>query len=251
MAKKAKTSARSKGYRKVEQKKPFLSKKELIWLAAIVAAIVLAVVLFNVFYDDGSLKTSGGKVIAENLENSIVINAGKGDAPKYFKVGEVGQIEGYTRERAENSTDANIATFKFLPAAGDGQLDYISVSGGKGTPQALAANVMYSMAQSGFETTQIQETEIGGRKVYYLTYILQGTDETTKVTTVSQSFVAYTPSSFEKYAISIGQTATAESEPNLDEAGIAAFKASVVVPDDVLLANLETALGAISTDSQD
>ena len=251
MAKKAKTSARSKGYRKVEQKKPFLSKKELIWLAAIVAAVVLAVVMFNVFYDDGSLKVVDGKAIALNPENSILINAGKGESPKYFKMGEVGQIEGFTREWVANSTDANLGSFRFHPVAEDGALDYISVSGGKGTPQALATNVLYSMAQSGFETTAIQETEIGGRKVYYLTYILQGTDETTGITTVSQSFAAYTQSAFEEYSIAIGQTSTAESEPNLDEAGIAAFKEGVLQPDDVLLANLEKAISAISTDSKD
>ena len=251
MAKKAKTSARSKGYRRVEQKKPFLSKKEIIWLAAIVGAVVLAIVLFNVLYDDGSLQIAGGRAVVQNSENSLLINAGKGDNPKYFKVGEVGQIEGYRREWVENSADANLGNFRFYPEAEGSPLDYISVSGGKGTPQALATNVLYSMAQSGFETTAIQETEIGGRKVYYLTYILQGTDETTGITTVSQSFAAYTQSAFEEYSIAIGQTSTAESEPNLDEAGIAAFRESVLQPEDALLANLEVALAAISTESRD
>ena len=68
MAKKAKTSARSKGYRKTVQKKPFLTKKEIIALVAIVVAIALAVILFNLLYDDGSLDVVDGVAQTENLE---------------------------------------------------------------------------------------------------------------------------------------------------------------------------------------
>ena len=49
----AKKSAKSKGYRKTVTKKPYLSTKEIIWTCAIVVALILIVVLFNVFYDDG------------------------------------------------------------------------------------------------------------------------------------------------------------------------------------------------------
>ena len=92
MAKKAKTSARSKGYRKTVQKKPFLTKKEIIALVAIVAAIALAVILFNLLYDDGSLDVVDGVVQTENLENSLIATDVAGGETKYFKVGEVGEI---------------------------------------------------------------------------------------------------------------------------------------------------------------
>ena len=52
----AKKSAMSKGYRKTVKKKPFLSKKEIIELIVIVAVILLGIVLFNIFYDDGFIK---------------------------------------------------------------------------------------------------------------------------------------------------------------------------------------------------
>ena len=70
MAKKAKTSARSKGYRKTVQKKPFLTKKEIIALVAIVAVIALAILLFNLLYDDGSLDVVDGVVQTENFETA-------------------------------------------------------------------------------------------------------------------------------------------------------------------------------------
>ena len=72
MAKKAKTSARSKGYRKTphlgEKQEPFLSKKEIFALVAVVVLIALAIILFNLLYDDGSLDVVDGVVQAENIE---------------------------------------------------------------------------------------------------------------------------------------------------------------------------------------
>ena len=50
----AKKSAKSKGYRKTITKKPYLGKKDIIWLCVIVA--LLAVGAFFLFrYDDGKL----------------------------------------------------------------------------------------------------------------------------------------------------------------------------------------------------
>ena len=101
MAKKAKTSARSKGYRKTVQKKPFLTKKEIIALVAIVAAIVLAIVLFNLLYDDGSLEVVDGVVQTENLESSLIATDVVGDETKYFKVAEIGEMGLHARARGK------------------------------------------------------------------------------------------------------------------------------------------------------
>ena len=128
MAKKAKTSARSKGYRKTVQKKPFLTKKEIIALVAIVAAIALAVILFNLLYDDGSLDVVDGVV-----QTATDVAGGE---TKYFKVGEVGEIAGYTRERVENSADANLATFDYYPEDETSPISYLHVGAGGGTPSA-------------------------------------------------------------------------------------------------------------------
>ena len=168
MAKKAKTSARSKGYRKTVQKKPFLTRKEIIALVAIVAAIALAILLFNLLYDDGSLDMVDGVVQTENFENSVIAQARIGDETKYFKVAEIGEIEGYTREREENSADANRATFVFTPEDETSPIDYIRVSGGSLTPDGHMENDVFSYTMSGIPIEAQGSLELDGRDATYI-----------------------------------------------------------------------------------
>lgn len=168
MAKKAKTSARSKGYRKTVQKKPFLTKKEIIALVAIVAVIALAILLFNLLYDDGSLDVVDGAVQTENFENSVIAQARIGDETKYFKVAEIGEIEGYTREREENSADANRATFVFTPEDETSPIDYIRVSGGSLTPDGHMENDAFSYTMSGIPIEAQGSLELDGRDATYI-----------------------------------------------------------------------------------
>ena len=186
MAKKAKTSARSKGYRKTEQKKPFLTKKEIIALVVIVAVIALAILLFNLLYDDGSLEMVDGVAQTENLETSLITSESIGDEVKHFKVGEVGEIAGYTRERSENTVDANRASYIYRPEDEDSPVDYLRISAGGDTPEQLATTTLrnYSANPTYFGTAPngVQETEIDGRTVYYIIstneYVPQTTEET-------------------------------------------------------------------------
>ena len=168
MAKKAKTSARSKGYRKTVQKKPFLTKKEIIALVAIVAAIALAILLFNLLYDDGSLDVVDGAVQTENFDNSVIVQDHIGDETKYFKVAEVGELEGYTREREENSADANLATFVYTPEDETSPIDYIRISSGSYPPDELIARSVYNYAMNGRPIDTQGSLELDGRDVNYL-----------------------------------------------------------------------------------
>ena len=168
MAKKAKTSARSKGYRKTVQKKPFLTKKEIIALVAIVAAIALAILLFNLLYDDGSLDVVDGVVQTENFDNSVIVQDHIGDETKYFKVAEVGEIEGYTREREENSANANLATFVYTPEDETSPIDYIRVSGGSLTPDGHMENDVFSYTMSGIPIEAQGSLELDGRDAIYI-----------------------------------------------------------------------------------
>ena len=168
MAKKAKTSARSKGYRKTVQKKPFLTKKEIIALVAIVAAIVLAIVLFNLLYDDGSLEVVDGVVQTENLESSLIATDVVGDETKYFKVGEAGEVAGYTRERTVNSADANLATFGYYPEDEASPVEYLHVGAGSGTTDALMQTWLLSYSMSGVPVDAQNTTQIDGHDVQYL-----------------------------------------------------------------------------------
>ena len=168
MAKKAKTSARSKGYRKTVQKKPFLTKKEIIALVAIVAAIALAILLFNLLYDDGSLDMVDGVVQTENFDNSVIVQDHIGDETKYFKVAEVGELEGYTREREENSANANLATFVYTPEDETSPIDYIRVSGGSLTPDGHMENDVFSYTMSGIPIEAQGSLELDGRDAIYI-----------------------------------------------------------------------------------
>ena len=168
MAKKAKTSARSKGYRKTVQKKPFLTKKEIIALVAIVAVIALAILLFNLLYDDGSLDVVDGVVQTENFDNSVIVQDHIGDETKYFKVAEVGELEGYTREREENSANANLATFVYTPEDETSPIDYIRVSGGSLTPDGHMENDVFSYTMSGIPIEAQGSLELDGRDAIYI-----------------------------------------------------------------------------------
>ena len=168
MAKKAKTSARSKGYRKTVQKKPFLTKKEIIALVAIVAAIALAILLFNLLYDDGSLDVVDGVVQTENFDNSVIAQDHIGDETKYFKVAEIGEIEGYTREREENSADANRATFVYTPEDETSPIDYIRISSGSYPPPELIERSVYDYTINGIPVEAQGSLELDGRDVNYM-----------------------------------------------------------------------------------
>ena len=168
MAKKAKTSARSKGYRKTVQKKPFLTKKEIIALVAIVAVIALAILLFNLLYDDGSLDVVDGVVQTENFDNSVIAQDHIGDETKYFKVAEVGEIEGYTREREENSANANLATFVYTPEDETSPIDYIRISSGSYPPAELIERSVYNYTINGIPVEAQGSLELDGRDVNYM-----------------------------------------------------------------------------------
>ena len=168
MAKKAKTSARSKGYRKTVQKKPFLTKKEIIALVAIVAAIALAILLFNLLYDDGSLDVVDGVVQTENFDNSVIAQDHIGDETKYFKVAEIGEIEGYTREREENSANANLATFVYTPEDETSPIDYIRISSGSYPPAELIERSVYNYTINGIPVEAQGSLELDGRDVNYM-----------------------------------------------------------------------------------
>lgn len=168
MAKKAKTSARSKGYRKTVQKKPFLTRKEIIALVAIVAVIALAILLFNLLYDDGSLDVVDGVVQTENFDNSVIAQDHIGDETKYFKVAEVGELEGYTREREENSANANLATFVYTPEDETSPIDYIRISSGSYPPAELIERSVYNYTINGIPVEAQGSLELDGRDVNYM-----------------------------------------------------------------------------------
>ena len=178
MAGKAKTSARSKGYRTQEKKRPFLTKKEIIALVAIVAAIGLGVLLFNLLYSDGSLKLVDGVPQTENLESSLLATQSVNDETHYYKVGEAGQIEGYTRETVEGVI-AYAPSYQYMPDDAEAPIDSLTVRAGNRTAAEMAtvmlSNYVYNSGIFGEVPNGIQETDLDGRHVLSLIHISEPT----------------------------------------------------------------------------
>lgn len=160
----AKKSALSKGYRKTIKKKPFLTKKEIIELVVILGVIILAVVLFNLFYDDGFVKAD------KIQQGDIVAYASSELRDRYKKVGEIGEVEGFTLQDRDEASGP-ITYYGFLP---DGEavdnITSIAINGSFVPAVELAASTITYM-QSGLENVPtVQETEIQGHDAYVFAY---------------------------------------------------------------------------------
>lgn len=167
----AKKSAMSKGYRKTVKKKPFLTKKEIIELIVIVAVILLGIILFNIFYDDGFVKAN------ELQQGDIVAYASTDLRDRYFKVGTIGEIEGYTLdERAEDA--APIESYIFTP---EGEADYVtsvSVSGSFVNAEMLASTTLSYMSGIESSFTEVEQTTIQDHDAYVFSYTYSEYDAT-------------------------------------------------------------------------
>ncbi len=165
----AKKSAKSKGYRKQVAKKPYLSKRDITVLCVLIVALVIgAFFLFR--YDDGALKVKGGSVVTEG-DNWLIVNGSvTRGRPRYFKLGEMGQIDGYTREDKSISTDANIPEYAFTPESPNG-VSGITVTTSHSDPATLAKYAVSMLSEmDGTDVADIQTVELGGREVTYFTY---------------------------------------------------------------------------------
>ena len=172
----AKKSAKSKGFRRQNTKKPYLSKREIA--AVCVIAVLLAVGAFFLFrYDDGALKVQDGAVVADG-DNWLIANGSnvRGRA-RYYKLGEIGEIEGYNREKGALTGDANIPEYVFKPSEEGGDVA-VTVTCGHGSAEAMAEYARSTL--EGIEITtagEIQSAEMAGQPVQYYSY---ATDYTAK-----------------------------------------------------------------------
>lgn len=163
----AKKSAASKGYRKTVKKKPFLSKKEIIALVIIVAAIVLGIVLFNLFYDDGYL---GEKDVQPG---DILTFANSDVRSRYAKLGTANELEGFTLEAKGNDSNA-VVNYNYTPDAPVDHIDAVSLNGSFIPASELADSTIGYMeaysAESEIEVSEKMEAEIQGRPAYIFSY---------------------------------------------------------------------------------
>jgi len=121
-----KKSAKSKGYRKTVAKKPYVTKKDLIATGVIVVIVIIAFILMNVLYSDGALRVVNGSVVTEG-ENSLVAANGYGDSAKYYKLGQLADVEGYELAVAGTIDNVNVFEYNYTPVE-ESAIDVISVA---------------------------------------------------------------------------------------------------------------------------
>ena len=164
----AKKSAKSKGYRKTIEKKPYLTKRDIIILCVILAIVTVgAILLFT--YDDGALKVKDGKIVDAG-ENWLIVN-GNARGRRYFKLGEIGEIEGYAMEAQPFVTDENLTQFVFTPEAEDAVPDSITISASAYDPARLVEGNSRMVSQvKDTSVSDIATDTLGDREYQWYTY---------------------------------------------------------------------------------
>lgn len=212
----AKKSAKSKGYRKSAPKKQYISKKELTITIAVIAAVALAFALFILLYDDGALQLADGKVQVEG-ENSLIVNTGTGYEPRYFKIGQLTEIEGYTLASAPMGADENVPEYTYTPDA-DSPIDSITVNSYSLDAETYASSAAYSYSSDpDMESSGVQTLEDDGHTVRYLTFRHTPVEETNPDNIVNEAIDELLEDASDEEAATLEEMAE-ETEPVLVQA---------------------------------
>jgi len=163
----AKKSAKSKGYRKTRQQKPFLSKNEIKATCIALGVILVIGVLFMLFYDSGFITAS------QIQDGDIVARASSSDKKRYLKLAEVNEMDGCTMNIS--STAAGMATYSFTPEDENSALNNFFVSTSNEEAEGLAKTVITKTGEmlSNNESARyydIVETQVQGYDAYLLCY---------------------------------------------------------------------------------
>lgn len=128
MAKKKSVPNRQQAHVKHENKFITMPKEKFIKICIIVGVVILAIVLFFVLRRayDGHLPVEDGVVVTQG-DNWLVVNTESPNA-RYFRLGELGEVDGYTLESSAYSSDANLLSYTYTPTDEASSLDNISVA---------------------------------------------------------------------------------------------------------------------------
>lgn len=137
----AKKSAASKGYRRTQKAKPFLTKKELIALAIIIGVILLGVLAYNIFYDDGFVAPR------EIRSGDIISRANTSRDDRYQRVATINALEGFTMN-AMTSPEMPTGGYVLTPEA-EGSLESLRVSGAIWDAPGMMSTVVPSLESMG------------------------------------------------------------------------------------------------------
>lgn len=232
----AKNSAASKGYRKTEKKKPFLTKKEIIALVIIVAVIVIGAIIINAIPNIGTIPA--GKV----KTGDIISVAGNGLKGRYVKLGEINELEGFTME-SSTSSETPTGGYDFTPAEDNG-LANLRIGGAIWDAKTMIETMLPSIQTMGAEeySEEAIQATIGGRNAYVITARYTSYDEEKAGEDASEpaegeinSYNQYIYSYIDAGEHSISLSATIEGDD-----------ASVYIPDEELVEYMNQFAGAFT-----
>ena len=179
----AKKSAKSKGYRKSIEKKPYLTRRDILMLCALIAVVAVgAILLFT--YDDGALKVMDGKIV-EPGDNWVIVNGAARGGKRYYKLAEAGEIEGYTRETTPGLQDENLPHIKYTPTAEDSKVKSISLSANAADARRVAE--YYQSLASTLGAESVEKAMAGDVEYQYFTYTASGNDQTPAQASIEQT----------------------------------------------------------------
>lgn len=151
--------------------------KECIIVAAVIVAIILAIVIWRA--NDGHLPVKDGAVVTGG-DNWLVYNTGTTQKPRYFKLGSVGEVEGYTLEKDTAMTgDPNVPLQSYKPVAEDSKINsaYVMVGNGKYDELSTNATSSFLSYMPDFESTEMEDIEINGAKAKKFTFSYSMTEQ--------------------------------------------------------------------------
>ena len=162
MAGKKRMPARMKA--KKEWKPQGFTRKEWITIGIVLGAILLLVLGYFLLRDffDGSLRIADGKVQTD--ANSIVVSTGTTDKPKYFKLGSVSEVDGYTMTAEPYLSDANVPAFQYTPST-PSAISNVTILAAKGQAQDMAGKVAanYGAYLQNAVSSEVTQVTVGGR----------------------------------------------------------------------------------------
>ena len=168
---------------------------------AVAAVILLSVIFYYGFYDDGSLKIKKGEVVGA-ADSWLIVEKDGGKNSDYYHVANVSIPEGYTRN-PESAAGVQLTgtsfdnDFTLNPVDETAQLDNLYIRAINKSVDGMMDSVYETFTGMVGEDGNISEigafdTELGQAK--YFTYSYSSEDPDTKEMHYFQSYVCYIPS---------------------------------------------------------
>lgn len=195
-------------------KKP-ISKELKIGLIFCGCALVLAIVLFALLYNDGSLPLNDENMPVTEGDNWLVANVGTTSERKFYKLGEVNAVDGFTLD-TENIDQVSSAwkMYTFYPNDPDSQIvDYLVMGiSNPAESTAQGAQLNYKAYEGNLQISEVEKAILGEDEVDFFTTATLETPEGAEGT--QQQLFAYMPAR-KNTAIMIRVTVNTTERPAL------------------------------------